>query len=270
MLKWKRALALGLGVTELIAPGAASAQTPSASPGLRPPQSQCSAVRDVDLNALQREVAQARALSVARNADAGLPHPDATFDAMFAPVQIPAWAERRPSEDAPVIIRARMPPGGGHGSDHRAVVWRDADGAWWFWRHVINNGPPKPPPVPTHGLDPGSAEGRAWYAAQGQDRTAEERYWPPTQGRLSAARAQQIEAAWTDSCRGWDPDFWPRETPLNRRIDGSRRRLCAQDSSAILGTITESGRSPRRVGAACGGGAPTQRMVEIAVYAAGD
>lgn len=270
MSRYKRALALSVAITELCAAGIASAQVAPTLTPPRPPQSECAAVRDVDLRALQREAALARRGLAARNAEAGLPDPDATFDAMAAPVQISTWAERRPPDDASVVIRARMPPGGGYGSDHRAVVWREADGSWWFWRHSINAGAPKPPPVPPPELDPGSVEGRAWAAAQDRGRTTEERYWPPTHGRLSAARSQQIEAAWTDPCRGWDPDFWPREIPLNRRIEGSRRRLCAQDSSAIFGTITERGRSPQRVGAACGNSAPTQRMVEIAAYATSD
>jgi hypothetical protein len=270
MSRWKLALGLSLAITDFSAAGIASAQAvPTLTPP-RPPQGECQAVRDVDLRALQREAALARREMAARNAEAGLPDPDARFDAMMAPVQISTWAERRPSEDASVVIRARMPPGGGYSSDHRAVVWREADGSWWFWRHSINNGPPKPPPVPPPGIDPGSAEGQAWAAAQGQDRTTEERYWPPTQGRLSAARSQQIEAAWADPCRGWDPDFWPRDIPLNRKIDGSRRRICAQDSSAVFATITEIGRAPQRAGAACGNGAPTQRMVEIAAYATSD
>jgi hypothetical protein len=92
---------------------------------------------------------------------------------------------------------------------------------------------------------------------------------PPTQGRLSASRAAQIEAAWADPCRGWDPDFWPHDLPLNRRIDGSRRRSCAQDSSAIYADMAENG-PRRRVGGACNRGSPTYRMIEIATYATAD
>lgn len=234
----------------------------------RPPQAQCAAVRDVDLRALEREAADARR-EAERQGGQG-PGQAARIDAMLEPVVVSSWAGRRPPADAPVIIRARLAPGGGHSSDHRAVVWREADGGWWFWRHSVNAGAPKPPPLPPRGIDPGSAEGRAWSEAQVAGRTVEERYWPPVEGRLSASRAAQMEAAWSDPCRGWDPDFWPRDIPLNRRIDGSRRRVCAQDSSAIVADIAEAGRERRPVGGACNSSSPTYRMIEIAAYATAD
>ena len=247
--------ALALGLLQAATAGGAAAQTPAAA-AQRPPQNQCEAVRDVDFRTLERERAR---LPVA----VGAPVED-----MLDVARIPDWAARRPPADAPVVIRARMPPGGGHGSDHRSVVWREADGSWWFWRHSVREGPPRPPPVSPQGMS--ADEARAWSAEQDAGRTDEERWWPPKEGRLSAARAAQMEAAWSDPCRAWDPDLWPHDLPLNRRIDGSRRRLCPQDSSGIIADMAEAGGPPRRVGSACINATPTYRMIQIAAYAAGD
>lgn len=87
------------------------------------------------------------------------------------------------------------------------------------------------------------------------------------EGRLAAPDAERLKTAWRDFFRSCDPDFWPAEIPLNRRIDGQRRRLCAQDRSAIFGEITEAGQSPRLVGSACRNDSSTYRMIEVATYA---
>jgi hypothetical protein len=252
-----RIAALALGLMQAATAGGAGAQTPAAgTQAPRLPQAACAAVRDIDFRALERERSR---LPVAT----GAPVED-----LLDVVRIPDWAARRPPEDAPVVIRARMPPGGGYSSDHRSVVWREADGSWWFWRHSVNEGPPAPPPVPPQGLSP--AEVTAWDAAQRAGRTDEERWWPPKEGRLSASKAAQMEAAWSDPCRAWDPDWWPHDVPLNRRIDGSRRRVCAQDSSPIFADMAEAGGPRRRVGGSCINGTPTYQMIQNAAYAAGD
>jgi hypothetical protein len=150
------------------------------------------------------------------------------------------------------------------------VVWREADGSWWFWRHSVNEGPPLPPQLPPDAANMSSAGINAWMAAQKVGRTDEERWWPPKEGRLSARKAAEMEAAWSDPCRAWDPDWWSRDLPLNRVIDGSRRRLCPQDSSVLFGEMVEAGGPPRRVGGSCINGTPTYRMIEIAAYATGD
>lgn len=252
-----RIAALALGLMQAATAGGAGAQASAAAGPQRPPQAQCEAVRDVDFRALERERAR---LPVAT----GAPVED-----MLDVVRIPDWAARRPPEDAPLVIRARMPPGGGYSSDHRSVVWREADGTWWFWRHSVREGPPAPPPpLPPPGAD--RAEYDARVAAEQASRTDEERYWPPKEGRLAAGKAAQMEAAWSDPCRGWDPDWWPHEIPLNRRIDGSRRRMCAQDSSGVIAEMAEAGRPARRVGASCINSTPTYQMISNAAYAAGD
>ena len=251
-----RIAALTLGLLQAATAGGAGAQTLVAT-SQRPPQAQCAAVRDIDFRALEREEAR---LPVAT----GRPVID-----MLEEVRIPDWAARRPPEDVSVVIRARMPPGGGYSSDHRSVVWREADGTWWFWRHSVNEGSPAPPPPPPPpGVD--RAEYDARIAAERAGRTNEELWWPPKEGRLSARQAAQMEAAWSDPCRTWDPDWWPHEIPLNRRIDGSRRRVCAQDSSAIFADMTEAGRPRRRVGGSCINATPTYQMIQIAAYASGE
>lgn len=251
--------ALALGLLQAATAGVAGAQTPAAAAtAARPPQAQCAAVRDVDFRTLAREQARAVAANPPRTSD------------MLDVVRIPDRAARRPPEDAPVVIRARMPPGGGHGSEHRAVVWREADGSWWFWRHSVNEGPPAPPQLPPDAANMSNAEINAWMAEQRVGRTDEERWWPPKEGRLSARRTAEMEAAWSDPCRAWDPDWWPHDLPLNRRIDGSRRRLCPQDSSVIFGEMVEAGGPRRRVGGACINDTPTWRMIQNAAYAAGD
>ncbi len=195
-----------------------SGGAPDTVPTLRPPQDQCPAVRDVDLRALQRRSAPRAQPS---------PTPAASRDEL-AVVRIPAWSEHRPSPTASVVIRARLPSGGGHLSDHRAVVWREADGAWWFWRQTLNDGPPAfPPPPAPYGSTPGSPEYEAWRAAlPPAGMSQEDREYPPRSGRLAPQRAAGMERAWRDPCRAWDPDWWPGELPLKRRVDGSRRRIC--------------------------------------------
>ncbi|HWQ87524.1 hypothetical protein, partial [Brevundimonas sp.] len=247
-----------LGLLQAATAGGAGAQTPAAA-AARPPQAQCAAVRDVDFRTLAREQARAMAASPPRTSD------------MLDVVRIPDWAARRPPEDAPVVIRARMPPGGGYSSDHRSVVWREADGSWWFWRHSVNEGPSPPPPMPPNYDGSWTTEAlNAWVAEQRAGRTTEEINWPPKEGRLSARKAAEMEAAWSDPCRAWDPDWWPHDLPLNRRINGSRRRLCPQDSSAIIADMAEAGGPPRRVGGACINGTPTYQMIQNAAYAVGD
>ncbi|MDQ8027686.1 MAG: hypothetical protein REJ23_03095 [Brevundimonas sp.] len=236
----------------------------------RPAQADCAAVRDVDLSRLQRQMDRERRTRERQGDEVGPLSlaPEDIARGMVDVVQIADWASRRPSAEASVVIRARMGPGGGHATDHKSVVWREPDGSWWFWRQTLG-GPPAPPgPPPPRDAVRGSPEWLAWESTQPPaDRSMDDRNYPPVEGRLAPAQSQQMEAAWADPCRPWDPAFWPLEIPLKRRIDGSNRRLCAQDSSAIYAEITEPGHAPRVVGGACSNDGPTYRMIQIATYA---
>lgn len=252
---------------QLLAPAPDVQAQASTSSGIRPPQAECPAVRDIDLRALARQRERDLATEARRAAQDGLPSPDVIARGMIDAVRVADWASRRPLHDAAVVIRTRMPGGGGHATDHRTVVGRDADGAWWIWRQVLGGPPAMPPLPPGPDVQRGSPEWIAWESAQPPaDRSMDDRNYPPQEGRLSHRDAERLEAAWRDPCRGWDPDFWPAEIPLNRRIDGLRRRDCAQDRSAIFGEIREGGQPARIVGAACRNDSPTYRMIAIATY----
>ena len=254
MRKARTAAAVALGLIQAATAGAAGAQV-SAAPGAqvreRPPQAQCAAVRDVDFERLAQEEAR---LPVA----VGRPVVD-----YLEEVRIPDWAGRRPSPDAPVVVRARVMPNASDGADHSAVVWREADGGWWFWRHSANEGP-------ATSTDAEIAALRARDDARVAGRSREEILWPPTEGRLSAPQAAQMEAAWSDPCRAWDPYWWPRDIPLNRTVDGSNRGACPPNPAVIFADMVEAGGPRRRVGGACINDTPTYRMIQITAYAAAD
>lgn len=260
--------AIALGSVEA-QPVSASGRQMTADP---PSQAQCPAVRDIDLTALRRQQERERRDLERRRARGEGAPPAVEMIARDAVglIRIADWAARRPPAEAPVVIRARLPPGGGHATDHRSVVWREADGSWWFWRQTLG-GPPASPPPPPPGARPGSPAWREWEKTQPPaNRPREDVVYPPSEGRLSAGKSAEMEALWRDRCRDLDPAFWPLDIPLNRSIDGSRRRVCAQDSSAIYGEIIEPGRVPRLVGAACANAGPTHRMIEIAAHASSD
>lgn len=262
---------IGLVLTGFgLLPSSPAAALPEQTTPDRPAQSECAAVRDVDLPRLRRQLDRDQRAHE-RQSDPASPlsySPVRIARGAVDAVRIADWATHRPSPEATVVIRARMEPGGGHATDHRAVVWREPDGSWWFWRQTLG-GPPAPPgPPPPRDAARGSPEWLAWQSAQPPaDRSMDDRNYPPIEGRLAPDQARRLEAAWRDPCRAWDPDFWPLEIPLNRRVNGSDRRLCAQDSSAIYAEISEFGRAPRLVGGACSNAGPTYQMIQIAAYA---
>jgi hypothetical protein len=59
----------------------------------------------------------------------------------------------------------------------------------------------------------------------------------------------------------------PYEVPLNRRVDGSRVRLCPPDGAGSYAEIVERGRPPRMVSAACINATSTYKLIERATYA---
>lgn len=263
------AAAIGLGPVAAQAEALPQIVAWTAAGGARPPpQSQCPAVANVDLAAIAREDRKA----AAQAAKAAAPSDLAAAGAGPAPlVVVPDSARRRPGPDATVIIRTHLPPGGLYNSDLRSVVWREADGSWWFWRQSLNymDPPPMPPPPP-----PPPPEGTPEYAAwqkmmetwQPPPPPTDDERWPPVEGRLSAARAAQLEAALKDPCRAWDPDFWPWQVPLKRRVDGARVALCPPDGGAYVAELTEPGRPPRMIGASCINDTPTFRIISAAAY----
>lgn len=152
-----------------------------------------------------------------------------------------------PSADALVILRAVEPSGGMHPNTVWSVVWKEADGVWWFWRQ--NRDPtymPSPPPPPWPSAPPEEhAAHRALFANGGWNPPDHQR-WPPSHGRLAAHQVEAIEAALADPCRAWEPDFWPA-LPRLRGQPRPPPPLPFQDSTPILVEIEEMGRPPRRI-----------------------
>lgn len=175
-------------------------------------------------------------------------------------VQIPEAAAHRPSETATMIVRAYVPAGGMWPVEGRSVVWRDADGTWWFWRQRINYSAPSPSPPPPPPGQPAQP-----YVPP----TLEERF-PPSTGRLAAGQAEAMEAAYSDACRGWDPEFFPSEQPFLRPVEGRASELCPPDSSVFFAEITEVDRPRLLYVAACQNNTPTFALMRGATYAAAD
>jgi len=240
-----RRLAIGLAtLTSACATAPSSEDLPQVQAWLAaggptpPPQAQCPHVADVDLRAI--------AANMARDRD-GVFASD-RFDGYFNEVTIPE-EYRRPPEDADVILMAVEPPGGMYANTIWSVVWREADGSWWFWRQNRDHGapppsPPPPPPPPPEGT-PAYAEylaGRARGEFDAKPMTDAER-WPPVHGRLSQAKVASLERALNDPCRAWEPDIWPSHPPLRgRRVVDEPP---PQDWTPIFVRIQERGRPAR-------------------------
>ncbi len=244
-MRLKPLIAAALMTASATAPASAEPPAP-ARPAERPPQSACAAVRDIDLRALARRPSDsADAARAAREQTDFLGREGPSDDAPY-----------RPGEDAVIVIRAGQPAGFGS-ANVWALVWRDADGGWWAWRRIINPyaPPPLPPPPPT---DPGSPPP--------PELTHDQRY-PAETGRVAPDGAARLEAAYRDRCRAWDPDAWPAVVPLNRRIDGQRRRICAPDGGVQFADVIEAGRPPRRVTIGCRNDSPTFVLVNDSLAA---
>lgn len=177
--------------------------------------------------------------------------------------QIPEGAPHRPSDTATMIIRAYVPAGGMWPIEDRAVVWREADGGWWFWRWRIDYRAPSPMPPPPPLLEPGAT----WTPPPPP--TLEQRF-PPTTGRLATDLAAQMEAAFNDACRALDPDYFPSEQPFLRPVDRQESALCPADSSIFFAEIAEVGRPTQLYVAACQNNLPTFQLMQGATYARAD
>ncbi|WP_420478454.1 hypothetical protein [Brevundimonas sp. FT23028] len=236
--------------------GCAIAPAAPSLPQARPSQGQCPAVRDIDFSTLARRAAAGD--------PAELERVRGEQDLMLARTVPPASAPHQPGPDASVVIRAYR-PSGFYSGDARVSVWKDGDGQWWFWRQDVNPYAPPPPPPPPPGR-PGSPEWDAFMANPPPPPTEAERY-PAVTGALDPELAGAIEANLSDPCRAWDPDGWPAVLPLNRRIDGSRERICAPDGAAYFADMIVAGQPTRRIVHACINDSPTFNVIRIVLQA---
>lgn len=117
--------------------------------------------------------------------------------AAFSDIVIPEGPWRSPPADASVVFRTIAPPGGGYRNTIWTVVWREADGSWWFWkqdrdpnrRYILQMTPEQ-------------------FAAM-----PEAERWPPVAGRVSAAQSAALDAGLADPCREVSGPYWPGEVP---------------------------------------------------------
>ena len=257
-MHWRRrsmaaSAALGLAIT-----GCAPASQASLPPSSRLQavgSTQCPGLRNVDLAALNAQIAERMAQ----------PASIEYLDGVLSLATSDDSATRHPPADAPVVIRARIPAGGMHSLDDRAVVWRETDGTWWMWRIQINYRAPQPPPMPPVPADHPDPE-----AFLARERSYRENYFSvprPLQGRVAPEHVAALEAALGDPCRVHDPDGWLNSTPLIHREEGRDVRLCPLDSATVVAEITEPGRAPRRIYAACANDTPTYRLMTAALGA---
>lgn len=201
------------------------------------PQSRCPYVADVDLGAIAERQAEAEASETwARG--------QAYVQGLFDQIAI-GEGFRKPPADAPVILRSVEPPGGMYSNTVWAVVWKEADGSWWFWRQNRTNEPPPPPPYPP--ADDASAEEKeAYRLALAAYPPSDAERWPPVHGRLAPSQAAAVEQALADPCRAWEPDLWPWDPPL-RRPRAQPGPPPPPDWTPAYVELREAGRAPRRI-----------------------
>jgi hypothetical protein len=181
----------------------------AAGGGPPPSQQACPHVADVDLRAIARDGSSPAAQAereVARQ----------SIQTLLDEITISESSPYRPAPDAHIVLRSVTPPGGMYSNTMWSVVWRDAQGEWWFWRQNRDPGrPPPPPPLPPQG----SPEYEVYMERQ---RTGywlrDDVRWPPQTGRLSPDLVATVERALADPCRAWEPDIWPRSIPLQGQV----------------------------------------------------
>lgn len=173
--------------------------------------------------------------------------------AMFDEIAIPDGDWRSPPADVPLMFRTVAPPGGGHSNTIWTVVWREADGSWWFWKQDRHSGAASPPERPPEGTPEYEAHMARWYGGA----LADVDRWPPQGGRLNPRQAQLIDAALADVCRAAAGPFWPREVPIIPKspapgippIPPPPPPPPVPDSSAVYIQMVEAGGTPRYLGA---------------------
>jgi hypothetical protein len=227
LIGWIMALSLA---AQAVVPGLAGAQSvPQAGDrAAPPPRDRCVRLANIDWRRLERQTPANEADDAAR------------LQPYLARAMIPAEATLRPSAEADIVIRAYIPTHRYYQTESRAVVWREPDGEWWFWRQQLDWGAPELPPIPPNALAPGET----WRPPP--PRTTDERF-PPASGRLSAVQASALETAWSDRCRVWEPGAAGSPLPLRRPEPGDsrRERWCPHGATPIMGEITERGRPAR-------------------------
>ncbi len=173
-----------------------------------PPQHACPHVADVDLRAIARDMADPAG-------QAERERRRRSIQTQLDEIAISEGSPYRPGPDAQIVLRSVTPPGGMYSNTMWSVVWRDAQGDWWFWRQNRDPGRMPPPPIPP---PQGSPE---YDVYQEQQRTGywlrDDVRWPPQTGRLSPDLVARVERALSDPCRAWEPDIWPRAIPLQGR-----------------------------------------------------
>lgn len=171
---------------------------------------------------------------------------------MFDEIVIPEGEWRSPPTDASVVFRILAPPGGGHSNTIWTVVWREADGSWWFWKQDRHSGAASPPERPPEGTPEYEAHMARWYGGP----LADVDRWPPEGGRLSARQAQLVETALGDPCRAAAGPFWPGDVPIVPRppapgvppIPPPPPPPPVPDSSPVYVQLIEAGGAPRYLG----------------------
>jgi hypothetical protein len=190
--------------------------------------------------------------------------------AMFDEIVIPEGDWRSPPTDAPVMFRVVAPPGGGHSNTIWTVVWREADGSWWFWKQDRHSGAASPPERPPEGTPEYEAHMARWYGGP----LADVDRWPPEGGRLNARQAGVLDAALNDPCRAAAGPFWPGEVPLAPvspapgvpPIPPPPPPPPVPDSSPVYVQLIEVGAAPRYLGAFWPGDVNRIGMISAAAW----
>jgi hypothetical protein len=181
----------------------------TAAGGAPPPSQQaCPHVADVDLRRIARDISNPAEQAERERSRRSM-------QTLLDQIAISEGSPYRPGADAQIVLRSVTPPGGMYSNTMWSVVWRDAQGAWWFWRQNRDPGRTPPPPAPP---PQGSPEHEVYLE---QQRTGhwlrDDVRWPPQTGRLSPDLVATVERALSDPCRAWEPDIWPRAIPLRGR-----------------------------------------------------
>lgn len=221
------------------------------------PSNLCRGLANIDLHMLE-------AITASRMDQ---PESRAWIDETLSVVEIPVDASYRPSPTADVVLRVRIPPGGIHSLDDRAVLWRERGGGWWIWRIQLDHRAPSPRPLTPPPADHPDPEAH-WAQERANQR---QNTWSPSavNGPLSEREAAQAEALYADPCRAQEPVAWFNTVPLLRREEGRMDRLCPLDSAPVVGELREGTQRPRRLFAACANDTNTYRLMMLALAAGG-